>query len=170
MVFGGYGQATAVHYNDVVVLDLGTTNGAWSTPYANNCSDGAAPACRRSQSGVYDTTNNRIIVFAGRNATQFYNDTYSFSLTTNTWTDLAPINEIRVSVPVNGLANDTYHWQYRKSGSVSGTDSYTVYGGNSDVVTAATDFASCGAPTIDKRMRTGTYFCGLAKQSKALPD
>ena len=170
VIFGGYGQATSVHYNDVMALDLSTTNGAWSTLFANNCSDSSAPACRRSQSGVYDSVGNRLITFTGRDNAQFYNDAYSFNLTTNTWTNLSPVNEIRLSVPVTGLADDAYHWQYRTTGSVSGAGSYISYGGNSDTINAAVDFASCGPPTVDKRMRQGTYFCGLAKQNKILPN
>jgi len=80
------------------------------------------------------------------------------------------VNEIRLSVPVTGLADDAYHWQYRTTGSVSGAGSYISYGGNSDTINAAVDFASCGPPTVDKRMRQGTYFCGLAKQNKILPN
>lgn len=151
------------------MLDLSTTNGAWSTPFPDDCASVTAPTCRRSSSGVYDPVDNRFIVVNGRNTSQLYNGAYSFDLTGNTWTNLNPQNEVTMSVPVSGLADGAYHWQYRVLGSSSGAGGFISYGQNIDTVTADMDFMSCGLPTIDKRLRQGTYFCGQVKRYNYLP-
>jgi hypothetical protein len=165
--FGGYDGTN--HFNNVSVLDLSTTNGAWSTPYASNCVDAAAPACRRSSGGVYDAAHNRLITINGRDGTQFYNDAYAYNLTATSWTNLNPNNEVKFSVPVSGLADGSYHWQYRTNGASSGVGPYAAYGGNSDTPTAGIDFTYCQPPGPSNRLRLGTYFCGGAQQSKYLP-
>lgn len=166
ITFGGYDGTN--HYNNLSMLDLSTTNGTWSTIYANNCSDSLAPACRRSSGGVYDATHNRFININGRNGTQFYNDVYAYDFGTNTWSNLNPVNEVKFSVPVSGLADGSYHWQYRTNGSSSGASGFISYGGNSDTVTAGTDFTYCQPPGPGNRLRLGTFFCAGAKQNKYL--
>ena len=168
VVFGGYNGT--VHYNDIFVLDLGTTNGAWTNPFPSDCANASAPSCRRSTGAVYDPVDNRYIIIAGRDGTKFDADSFSFNLTSNTWTNLNPINELGFSVPISSLSDNNYHWQYRTSGSTSGVSGFISYGSNTDAITAATDFAYCQAPGPQTRMRLGTYFCGQSQQNKYLPQ
>lgn len=153
------GGSESVFLNAIFVLDLSTTNGSWTNPYVNNCSDSAAPACRRSHNMFLDESGNRLIVTGGRDGSVSFDDTYSYDLTTNTWTNLAPADEILLSVPVTGLASDSYHWRYRVNGSTSGAGAFTSFGQNSDTPTAGTDFTlgsgGSSGPTLDQQMRGG---------------
>lgn len=167
VVFGGYNGTS--HYNDIFSLDLSTANGAWTNPFPSDCANATAPSCRRSTSAVHDPVGNRFIAIAGRNASAFVGDSYSFDMTSNTWTNLNPVDELAYSVEVTGLSDNSYRWQYRTNGSASGVSPFTAYGGNSDTLPASTDFSYCSPPSIDKRLRLGGFFCGQAEQDKYIP-
>lgn len=169
IVFGGYDSKATVHYNDIWVLDLGSASGAWTNPFPSDCANATAPSCRRSTAAVYNPSKNQMVIMGGRDGGTFVGDTFAFDLTGNTWTNLNPINEIRFSIPLKNLTEGSYHWQYRANGSSSGVGGYISYGTNADMVPAGTDFTYCGIPTIEKRLRQGTFFCAQAKQNKLLP-
>jgi len=67
------------------------------------------------------------------------------------------------SVTVSGLTNATqYHWQARVKDAAGNYSSWVSYGGNSDVVTAATDF---GVDTTSPT--TGTVYDGSVNGSES---
>jgi hypothetical protein len=63
---------------------------------------------------------------------------------------------VPASVTITGIADQTsYHWQARTRDNAGNVSAWVSYGGNSDVVTAATDFALDGTPPTG-----GTVFDG----------
>lgn len=83
VVFGGRSGGT--DYNDVWAFDL--SNHTWTdlTP-----SSGGAPAPRRTPGSIYDPLAHRMVTWSGQAPGVFFNDAWSFDLTTNAWTLLSP--------------------------------------------------------------------------------
>jgi hypothetical protein len=50
----------------------------------------SAPSPRYSASLTFDTTNNVAVLFGGTTYFSFYKDTWTYNVTNNTWTDMAP--------------------------------------------------------------------------------
>src|SRR4051812_20001804 len=46
-------------------------------------------AGRASHSAVYDSANQRMVIFGGFNGTTAFRDVWAFSLTANTWTQIS---------------------------------------------------------------------------------
>ena len=80
ILFGGSTQTGTV--NDVWVLDI--ANSTWTdvTPGTGN-----APAPRFGHNAIYDPQNHSMIVWSGQGI-GFYNDVWSFNLSTHTWQEL----------------------------------------------------------------------------------
>jgi len=85
------GEANSVYYNDVWQLNL--DNWTWSQIFPA----GAPPSGRYGHSAVYDSVNQRMILFGGENGT-YHNDLWALSLNTGgeTWTLLNPSGNIPV--------------------------------------------------------------------------
>jgi len=83
VVFGG---RAAGDFNDIWAFDLATHTWTDLTP-----SNGSAPAARRTPGSVYDVAAHRMVTWSGQAPGTFFNDAWSFDLTTNTWTPLAPV-------------------------------------------------------------------------------
>lgn len=79
------GQTSTALVNDVWAFDLDA--GTWTnlTPAA-----GPAPAPRITPASVYDPVGHRMITWSGQGNGGFFNDVWSFDLTTSTWTQLTP--------------------------------------------------------------------------------
>jgi len=133
VIFGGY-DGTNV-YNDVWELTLPASgDGTWTQLSPT----GYPPSKRRSISAAYDSVNDRMIIFGGRDINYFFGDTWALSLGASpAWTNLQPQVMVPVSVAVTGLtAGTSYHWQAWVTDS--GGDSTKVsYGGNLE---SAADF------------------------------
>jgi hypothetical protein len=92
-IFGGYNSGT--FFNDV--WSLSNANGLGGTPaWAQLSPTGSAPTTRFLHTAVYDTTNNRMIIFGGNNPNMGYlNDVWVLSTAngvggTPAWTQLSP--------------------------------------------------------------------------------
>jgi PKD repeat protein len=73
ILFGGYNTTTGHALNDTWAL----YNGAWSNLTAFLPT---APSPRWGASLAYDALDNETVLFGGRNATTFFNDTWSFTI------------------------------------------------------------------------------------------
>ncbi len=80
------GGGPAVHHNDVWSLDLGDDSAQWVQLAADSPSAGPAP--RRSASAVWDPAADRLVVVFGRDAAQFFDETWSFDPSEGTWYQL----------------------------------------------------------------------------------
>jgi hypothetical protein len=82
IVFGG--ETAAGRINEVWALDLNTY--AWTdlTPAA-----GSAPGNRRTPGTVYDPAAHRMVTWSGQGG-GFFNDAWSFDLTSHSWTQHTP--------------------------------------------------------------------------------
>lgn len=142
IVFGGYDGTN--HYNDVWQLAFPDAGGCTWTQLSPT---GSLPSQRRSIAANYDSVNDRMIIFGGRNADQFFGDTWALSLGASpAWTNLDPQVMVPVSVAVTSLTSGTsYHWQAWYTGSVSGDSSKAPFGDNSDSpLPADVDFSITG--------------------------
>ena len=150
IIFGGWDGTT--HYNSVAKLDITSTNPVWS----QITTLGTPPVLRRSGNAIYDPVNQRMIIQGGRGALTPINWTKDFweltlpsSTSSWTWTRLYPDTYLKASVPITGLSvGVSYHWQAWSTGSNSGDSRLSPYGGNSDTVTADTDFVIIGVSGI----------------------
>lgn len=90
ILFGGRNNAS-VNYNDVWALPLNVANPTWT----QLAPSGTAPAARWAGAAVYDTANDRMVIFGGQTdpdstATR-YNDVWALSLGASpAWTQLTP--------------------------------------------------------------------------------
>jgi len=82
VIFGG---RAASDFNDIWAFDLATHTWTDLTPSA-----GSAPAARRTPGSGYDAAAHRMVTWSGQSSGGFFNDAWSFDLTTNTWTLLSP--------------------------------------------------------------------------------
>jgi len=125
IVFGGYDGTN--HFNEVWAFDL--TNNTWAqlSPLGN------PPPPRRSHVAIYDSANQRMIVFCGRDDTNFMRDVWAMSLPVTgdpEWTELDFEVWVRGFVLAAGLPEGTqYHWQARVSGYLP-SSSWVSYGNN----------------------------------------
>jgi hypothetical protein len=76
------------HHRDVWSLDLGSENATWIQLATDNPAT-VAPTPRRSATGVYDRTGDRLLVAFGRHGTTFTDEVWSFNLRNNTCTRLS---------------------------------------------------------------------------------
>jgi N-acetylneuraminic acid mutarotase len=83
VLFGGR-TATGDVLNDTWSYDLATNT--WT-----DLSPVVAPYQRSDFDMAYDSRADRVVLFGGRTPTEFFNDTWSYDLATNTWTDLNPV-------------------------------------------------------------------------------
>jgi hypothetical protein len=84
ILFGGQ-DGFNTPYNDVWALNLTPTTAAMTTPPVNywtqlSPSGASPPSPRFGHSAIYDTQNNRMIVFGGFDATGYLNDVYILTL------------------------------------------------------------------------------------------
>ncbi len=82
IVFGGTGANGLL--NDLWAFDLHAL--AWSRLDAT----GTPPAPRLGHNAVYDPAGHQMVLWAGQQGAQFFNDTWSLDLTTLAWSDLSP--------------------------------------------------------------------------------
>lgn len=88
VIFGG--QDAGGRVNEVWALDLSNHNWTDLTP-----TSGGAPAPRITPSTVYDAVNHQLLTFSGQgNGGTFFNDTWAFDLTSNTWSAFSPPDPI----------------------------------------------------------------------------
>ena len=143
--FGGF-NGTVV-YNDLYTYSVSGNSWSTLTPSVN-------PEARRSHFVGIDETNDKYVIFGGRDAADAalsfnsrantYELDYSNATEANwNWTKKDPVIYINGSIPVTGLtASTSYHWQAWVTGS-SGLDSAKLsYGGNAE---SAADFVTAGA-------------------------
>ena len=140
--FGGYNGT--VHYNDSYKLTFGGTP-AWSTLSPT----GTAPETRRSHLAGYSPTNDKMMIFGGREDTAPTFDsranTYEMNLASPAWAKIDPKIYIEGSAIATSLtAGATYHWQTWATGSLSSDSAKSSYGGNAE---SATDFQIAAAGT-----------------------
>lgn len=85
ILFGG-GKPEGEFYNDVWTLDIEAETWRLVEP------SGTPPAGRIDPAAIYNAAGNEMLVFGGRNATTYFNDLWSLSLTpgSETWTLLNP--------------------------------------------------------------------------------
>ena len=106
-----YGGRTPTIVSDIWAYDLGTTS--WSLITAL---PGPAPVARYAHGATYDSTNDRMVMFAGRSATTNMNDVWVLSLNpgTETWTNrsalFAPIPSGRSSFACSSNSAGTRIW------------------------------------------------------------
>jgi hypothetical protein len=97
VVFGGNSNACGTPSNAVWVLS--NANGLGGTPVWTQLAPvGAAPAARSTHSAVYDSANNRMVVFGGGTSTVYVNDVWVLENAnglggTPAWTKLNPTGE-----------------------------------------------------------------------------
>jgi hypothetical protein len=84
VVFGGEGAAGRL--NDIWEFDLDAHAWADLTPAM-----GSAPSARITPVSVYDTAGHQMITWSGQGNSGFFNDVWSFDLTTDAWTQYAPV-------------------------------------------------------------------------------
>ncbi|MCK4609426.1 MAG: hypothetical protein KAT71_08085 [Gammaproteobacteria bacterium] len=159
--FGGYDGTN--HKNDTWVFNTaGNSFGSVLTPTTS-------PTTRRSHACFLDPTNDRYIVFGGREA-----DALSFNTRANTWEfDFSDANEanwdwaqldpkiyINASIGVTGLTTATdYHWQEWVTGTITGDSIGTSYGGNAESVA---DFSTAGAVVSNILSINGAVLANIA--------
>jgi hypothetical protein len=89
-VFGG--EANSGFLNDVWVLS--TANGLGNSAWTQITATGTAPSARLWHTAIYDTTNNRMVIFGGWNGSNDLNDVWVLStangLGISAWTQLNP--------------------------------------------------------------------------------
>ena len=82
VLFGG--SVGTTNYGDTWEYDLNTDTWTQKSP-------ATTPPARTASAMVYDSENDRIIMFGGY-GTGSLNDTWEYDLNTNTWTNLSPAN------------------------------------------------------------------------------
>jgi hypothetical protein len=93
VVFGGTTADQATQYSDVAALALPALGAvSWTTFSIAGTPPLTAPEPRFNHTAVYDSTNRRMIVFAGRTATSVVQDLWTLDLTgsPSVWGTLAP--------------------------------------------------------------------------------
>ncbi len=129
--FGGYNGTT--NFDELWKLTFGATP-AWS-----QISDTNPPAGRRSHSGTYSPTGDKMLIYGGRDNTEIsfntFNQTWEYDIAGNTWTKKDPKIYIRGGDDVTGLASSTsYHWQSWLTGTSGGDSDKVSAFGNSESV------------------------------------
>lgn len=84
LVTGGLEPASGTHHNDVWALRLDGSRPRWVQLASDTCGS-SGPACRRSASAVFDPACDRLVVMFGRDASKFFDDTWSFDLRSKSW-------------------------------------------------------------------------------------
>jgi len=101
VLFGGQ-VSTPAYKDETWVYDFRTNS--WT-----NQNPSVKPAARSYHGMVYDTFNDEIIVFGGKIATSSYKrDTWSYDLSTNTWTEKNPVDKPKSRCKFE-MVFDTYH-------------------------------------------------------------
>jgi hypothetical protein len=83
VIFGGFTTSFA---NDIWAFDLDTNTWENLTPAAGP----PAPAPRLTPASVYDPYGHQMITWSGQGSGTFFNDVWSFNLTTHTWSQYTP--------------------------------------------------------------------------------
>jgi Galactose oxidase, central domain len=83
IVATGLTVAGSIHHNDVWSLDLSDDAAGWVQLATD--APGAGPTPRRSASAVHDPVTDLLLVAFGRDAQQFFDQTWAFDLTERTW-------------------------------------------------------------------------------------
>ena len=146
--FGGFNGTICL--NDLYTYSVSGNSWSTLTPSTN-------PEARRSMFCGIDTTNDKMVIFGGRDAADAalsfnsrantYELDYSNATESNwNWTKKDPVIYLNGSVPVTSLsAGTSYHWQTWVTGT-SGLDSAKIsYGGNAE---SAADFVTASAGAI----------------------
>src|SRR3989344_4625105 len=129
--FGGYNGTT--NFDELWKLTFGATP-AWSA-----VADTSPPAGRRSHSGTYSPTGDKMLIYGGRDNTEIsfntLNQTWEYDIAGNVWTKKDPKIYIRGGDDVTGLASSaSYHWQSWISGTSGGDSDKVSAFGNSESV------------------------------------
>lgn len=81
IIFGG--RTAPADVNDIWAFDLGTQLWTDLTPQA-----GSGPGGRFESDVIYDPVGHRVIVYNGQGIFTFFNDVWSFDLTSGTWSEI----------------------------------------------------------------------------------
>ncbi len=127
IIFGGYDSYN--YYNDVYVLT--NANGLTGTPtWIKLTPTGAAPSKRVGHNAVYDSTNNRMIIFGGNiNEITYFNDVWILSNAnglggTPSWSQLSTDNGIPDKRYAHSGCYDSINNKMIIFGGRYGNDSY----------------------------------------------
>ena len=103
-LFGGYDGTT--YYSDIYSYDIPTNTWTLINP-----TNGVKPPGRFRHAFAYDSTNDIFLLYGGQNASGILGDTWVFSPSTNTWTQLHPAQSppIAASPVWARLAYDSDH-------------------------------------------------------------
>jgi N-acetylneuraminic acid mutarotase len=82
VLFGGTDSKAKTYFNDTYVFDYGTKTWTKVTPA------GETPSLRSGLGLAYDPTSLTVVLFGGWDGAQYFNDTWTFSVATSTWTNL----------------------------------------------------------------------------------
>lgn len=91
VVFGGWYEDNQEAFNDTYSWNMTSLGDSWT----NLSPGGSVPGIRENHRSVYDSINDRMLMFAGDdrndNGTTYYNDTYALSMGTSpSWSQLSP--------------------------------------------------------------------------------
>lgn len=148
IVFGGQALG-APYFSDVWVLTNADGQGGAAT-WSQLSPSGSSPEPRWSHTAIYDTANNRMILFGGANASQTFSDVWALSNAnglggTPSWTQLSPggsapkgvyassvvydsANNIMTVFGGENLARDTFTngvWTLSHANGLGGTPQWT---------------------------------------------
>ena len=85
IVFGGLISGSRDFFGDTWVYDLAADTWTQMSP-------STSPSARNGHSMVYDSNSDRVILFGGNNYSMVFDDTWTYSYTADTWTQMSPEN------------------------------------------------------------------------------
>ncbi|MCC7509250.1 MAG: choice-of-anchor D domain-containing protein [Planctomycetes bacterium] len=148
-----YGGRTPGIVGDVWAYDLGAMSWSLVTPLA-----GPAPVARYAHGAAYDSTNDRMVIVAGRSSTTTLNDVWVLSLNpgTETWTNrsalFAPIPSGRHSFACSSNGAGTQIWLH---GGDTGTPNAELWEANvGGAFTTWTQLSFLGSAPLARSLHT----------------
>jgi N-acetylneuraminic acid mutarotase len=88
ILFGGWSNDTSAHLNDTWAYDPAKNTWAKLNP------TGDVPTSRGNFGMAYDTDEQAVVLFGGTDSTAYFNDTYVFDYSANTWTAVVPTGDL----------------------------------------------------------------------------
>jgi N-acetylneuraminic acid mutarotase len=82
VLFGGTDSKAKTYFNDTYVFEYSTKTWTKVTPA------GDTPSIRAGHRMVYDPTLSNTVLFGGWDGTAYFNDTWTFTIATSTWTNM----------------------------------------------------------------------------------
>lgn len=154
IVYGGDSGSTTT-YGDVWVLS--NANGTGGTAVWTQLSpSGTAPMSRTGQSGVYDSTNNRMIIFGGANRSQTLVDSWILTspngLGSPSWIQLKPAGTSPSTSYHSAVYNPALNQMYTFAGTSSAdkltTNSHSFALANANGLAQTTPKWTLGGPAV----------------------